>query len=547
MKKKMITVMLVLSMAVSLCACGSSGGNGTEADSRASSQTEESNAETDKEDVAETVSGESVQMKDVINIANSSECSTFDLHMTSENIARVTAGGTVYEQLVTLNASGEPVPELCESYEVNEDSTEFTFILRQNVKFHDGSTMTAEDCVASMNRWLEAYSAAGKLVGDSRFEKVDETTIKIKTDSSCVMLLYLMAGGAQRAVITTVAAMENVDENSYMKEYIGTGPYVFAEWAHDQYVKLERFDDYVPYGNSEEPTDGWAGYKHAYAKELIYWTVAEEATRVAGLQTGQYDLANIGSATFATVDNTEDLTYSTEEGGSIAIVFNKKEGLCADINMRKAINAIVDCDELLVVNYGEFYNLGSCYMESNQELWTTDAGSDQYNQIDYEKAKEYLTDADYNGETLRILASSANNFSKIAELLEAELEAQGIDCEITTVDWPTFTSYREDSTLYDLYISSFSSVPVPSLKNYFGENYAGWTKDTTLTQKLDAFNSSISIEECQNAWEDVQEYCWDYLPIINLGHYESVDAYTANLKGMVYYMSPHIWNAYVEE
>lgn len=539
MKRKIIAVLLSLSMAIGLCACGGSGSDKPSDDSQPADQSEE--VEEEASDAA------AAQIRDVINIANSSECATFDLHMTTENGARVTAGGTVYEQLLTLNANGEPVPELCDSYEVSDDATTFTFTLRQDVKFHDGSTMTAEDCVASMNRWIEAYSAAQNSVGDARFEKVDDATIKIQTDNPCVLLPYLMAGGAQRAVITTLAAMENVDDNNYMQEFIGTGPYVFAEWVHDQYVKLERFEDYVPYGNPEEPSDGWAGYKHAYAKELIYQTVTEEATRVAGLQTGQYDLANVGTTTFATVNNAEDLAYSTEEGGSIAIVYNKKEGLCTDINMRKAINAIVNSDEMLVVSYGEFYNLGSCYMESNQELWVTDAGSSQYNQMDNEKAKEYLDAAGYGGETVRILAASVNNFNKLGEILEAQLEAQGIDCEITAVDWPTFTSYREDPTMYDLYISSFSSVPVPSLKNYFGESFAGWTSDETLTEKLNILNSSLTIEDSQAAWVDLQEYCWEYLPITNLGHYESIDAYTKNLKGMIYYMSPHIWNAYVEE
>ena len=144
-----------------------------------------------------------IQIKDEINVAITAENAVYDLHKTTSNGSRVALCGTVYEQLMTLNGEGEPVPELCESYEMSDDVTEFTFVLRQGVKFHDGSEMTADDVIASLNRWIDSYSAVGNLVGDARFEKVDDTTVKIKTETPCITLLYLLAGGAQRAVITT--------------------------------------------------------------------------------------------------------------------------------------------------------------------------------------------------------------------------------------------------------------------------------------------------------------------------------------------------------
>ena len=112
-----------------------------------------------------------IEIKDEINVSITAENAVYDLHKTTANGSRVALCGTVYEQLVTLNGEGEPVPELCESYEMSDDATEFTFVLRQGVKFHDGSEMTAEDVVASLNRWIDNYSAVAQLVGDARFEK----------------------------------------------------------------------------------------------------------------------------------------------------------------------------------------------------------------------------------------------------------------------------------------------------------------------------------------------------------------------------------------
>ena len=139
--------------------------------------------------------------RDVINIADNDQGASYDLHKDTSVNVRNMLRGTVFEQLVTLKANGEIGPELCESYEVNETSTEFTFHLRQGVLFHNGKEMTSADVVASLNRWLECFSTARKMVGDATFVAVDDYTVTISLQNSAIMLLDMMAGAAQAAVI----------------------------------------------------------------------------------------------------------------------------------------------------------------------------------------------------------------------------------------------------------------------------------------------------------------------------------------------------------
>ena len=84
------------------------------------------------------------KIKDTIHMAVSQEASSYDVHKTTTLIARQVFAGTVWEKLVTLNANSEVIPELCSSYEMSEDACTFTFHLREGVKFHDGSTLSAE-------------------------------------------------------------------------------------------------------------------------------------------------------------------------------------------------------------------------------------------------------------------------------------------------------------------------------------------------------------------------------------------------------------------
>lgn len=74
--------------------------------------------------------------------------------------------GTVYESLMTMDENYEPKEELAESIEVNEDCSEYIYHLRQGVLFHNGQEMKAEDVAVFMNRWIELYGAAAKMVGD---------------------------------------------------------------------------------------------------------------------------------------------------------------------------------------------------------------------------------------------------------------------------------------------------------------------------------------------------------------------------------------------
>lgn len=526
---------------IALTGCGGSSGGSSGGDTAAAS--------TAMSTTEAAVSDPNASYKETLHIAVTQQAPSLDLHKNSSLIARQMCDGTVWEKLVTLNANAEAVPELCESYETSEDGTTITFHLRTGVKFHDGSEMTADDVVASMNRWIEGFSSAATMVGEARFEKVDDTTVQIVGETPLILLPAMIAGSAQPASITTAAACENEDDNGFMIDYIGTGPYKFAEWKQDQYIRLEKFDEYTPYGTEGEPSDGWAGYKAAPTKVLEFDIVPDQATVTAGLEAGQYDCAfNVTDDDYPRLEANPELSVTRSQMGSVALVFNHKEGLGANQYFRTAVNMVLDCDEVLTAAYGSGYELGSCYMDAGQPFWNTDAGSENYNQKDVEGAKKLLEENGYNGEPFRILAPTLNNMDRMAIVMQSELEAVGIPVELITVDWATLTDYRKDSSRYDLYITSFAEVPVPSLKLYFGSSYPGWSDDAALAELFTAMTSASTLDEAKASWEELQAYSWEYLPIICPGHYLGMFAWDKDLTGVnMYSGGPKFWNAGIAE
>jgi len=103
----------------------------------------------------------------------------------------------VFETLVTIDQDLQVQPMLAESFEANADNTEYTFTLREGVKFQDGSDLDADDVVASMNRWDRVSIAAIEAFAGAEWTKVDARTVKLTVpDASFLHLLYLSSIGS---------------------------------------------------------------------------------------------------------------------------------------------------------------------------------------------------------------------------------------------------------------------------------------------------------------------------------------------------------------
>ncbi len=513
--KKFFAILLALTMVFALCACG---GSGEEAESPSA---------------AEPVAQE-------LHIIPANVTTNLDIVTNTSDEAALAVSGSVFEQLVSADADYTPVPELCTGWDVNEDATEYVYHLREGVKFHNGETMTADDVVASMNRWIDNVETASQYTGGAHFEKVDESTVKISMDISCAYLNNLMASYANHPIIVPKSSIDAIDETGLLTEFIGTGPYKIGEIKADQYIRLEKNPDYTPYGTPGE-FSGWAGYKSAPTQTIIFDLVGDESTVISGLQTGLFHAtAGIGYDSYDLFANDENYDVTMSSAEMPMLIFNKKEGLAADAAFRRGINAALNCDEILYGAYGsrDFYTLNSSYMFPSQGLWFTDAGSEYYNQGDGAKAKEILTEAGYDFTTpfKLLVASDSPDFYNMAVVIKSQLEAAGIPCELMTYDWSTFVEIRNNEPdKYNAFITSFSTKTVPSMNLYLSTGWAGWCTDERIQNDLSAINLSTSSEEGAKIWKDLQQYMWeDNMPVVNFGIQKTFMINTSNVDGLGY-------------
>ncbi|ASV68111.1 MULTISPECIES: ABC transporter substrate-binding protein [Cytobacillus] len=482
--------------------------------------------------------GEGVQTGGTLNIAYPTQPQTIDPHETTAEATR-DAAKVIYESLVTLDNNYQVIPQLADSYEINEDGTVITFKLRENVKFHNGELMEANDVIASMKKW----GAKTPELGEHEWKEVDKQTVELHLKEPSSLTMYFLADVSRIAAIMPMEIADSAGPTG-ATEYIGTGPFKFVEWKQDEVIKFEKFADYQSVSTK---ASGLGGKKEAIVDALNWNFVPDSSTRVNGLMSGQYDFAHmLNYDSIPQVESTNGVEVDIWSYGIEALIFNKKEGLFSDIKARQAVNYALDMDEIMGAAFvGEdYYELDSALFLPSQTNWYSEAGKDKYNQKDPEKAKEMLKEAGYNGEEIVILTSrDYEHHYNAAVATQQELEKIGMNVKLDVYDWPTLLERRDNPSAYDIFFTGFSTTTTPNQYVFLNSEteWAGWTNSPEIDQLLEEIRVANE-EDIQGLNDQLHEELWEYLPVVNLGKNSRVSGYSEKISGYTNFLGPNFWN-----
>lgn len=517
-----------------LMACSSQ--TSDDSDSQKDNQQSESNDETNSsDDSTADVDGE-------IIVAYSAQPPVLDPHVSTADAISDTMRH-VWDTLVTVDSNYNIKPLLADSWEVSEDGKTYTFYLRQGVLFHNGKELKAEDVVASMNRWKDAPAGKG-IFADATFEEVDEYTVELRLPEALSTTLPTIShGGAGFAAIMPKEVIENASDEG-VEEYIGTGPFKFVEWKPDQYIHLTRFEDYVP---REEPADGLSGKREALVKDLKFMFVADSSTREAGIRSGEYDFAH--AVPFDNADALEsdpNINNHIYPGGFLVVHFNKKQGLFTDVKARKAVAAALEMDSIMTAGYSDqkYYNLSHNFMMTHQHgFWGSDVGKDQHNIHDVELAKQLLEESGYNGEEIRLITTrDYEDQYHGSVVIQEQLQQIGMNINLEVYDWPTLLDRRNDPNNWEIFVIANVAVPEPTLTGFLSKDYPGWTDDPELDRLIHEFRTKPTLEEARDMFDDLQQWYWDYMPVLKIGDYNRVSSSRSTLENFQYQDGLIFWN-----
>lgn len=441
-----------------------------------------------------------------------------------------------YENLVWYNPPGSEEllrPGLATSWETNEDTSEWTFYLREGVSFQDGTTFDADAVRASIQRYLDQEGAGCSWIWDSveEMEVIDDYTIKLHLSYPAPMDLIstsTFCGG-----MVSPAVVDQPKEWFDAGKCVGTGPYTIESFEKGQRLIMTRFDDY------------WGGWQDNQFDKIVYEIVVDPVVALQMIEGGEADFYPSAPAdriaAFEAMDRLDVIVQPSFQ--HMMFMLNTAKPPLDNKLVRQALAYSFPYDQLVERSEG-------LYTQSRggvpQGMWGWGEELFQYT-YDLEKARELLEEAGYPGggfELQHTYASDATEEAWAIELWTFSLAELGIEHKpqgmtfqslwelaqsdpVTAQDMTTFIWWPTWVTPYDPLWSMYHCEEEP----YWNVTY--WC-NSEFDALLDEGNllTGTDIEAAERKFIEAQEILVEESPAIFIADLPDVWVYSADMEGL---------------
>lgn len=483
--------------------------------------------------------------KEVVTMAIISTWDTLNIYNTSGNYGNAVAD-QLFERLVYRTHDGQILPRLATSWEMADDNQSMTFKLNENVLWHDGEKLTADDIVftiqAMTNPTVDNYyrSAFNVLAGtdndgiaqDSKsvgVEAVNEYTVKFTfkepKDPDSILNAFLSFLYVLPKHLLENDDPASINKSEFWKAPVGAGPFKYVKDVAGETLQLEAFPEY---------------YQGSPDFKTLVVRVVPAANLTAGLMNGDIDVVAMGSIPLSdwnTVKNSDSIVAaSVNEYSYQYMLFNLSESNEAfqDAKVRiafdKAINKKLMVDQLML---GEG-NIAVGPMPSYHPYYNDKLVANGYNP---EEAKKLLEEAgfDFGKEYLLIVPQGNQVREQSALLIQQDLAAIGVKIKIETYDFATLLAMlREGKADLGLLGGGSNIDPGESsviLKPGDPRNYSLLT-DSKWYDIAAKGASLTNLDERKIVYDDYQQALLEDQPYIWLYHQNSLWAYSKRLSNV---------------
>ena len=342
----------------------------------------------------------------------------------------------IFEGLTRFGPDGAVNPGLAATWDISEDGTVYTFALRPGVTFHDGTTLTADDVVFTLDRARAEGSTnaqPGLFANIVSAEAMDELTLRVTLDGPDGAFLFDMAWGD-----AVIVAPESAESNA--TNPIGTGPFRFANRIEGDRIELVRNDAY------------WG---EAVALEAATFRfISDPNAAFAAMMAGDVDAfpnfpAPETLAQFAADPRFSVIVGSTE--GETILAMNNAQAPLDDIRIRQAIAHAINRQDIIdgaMFGYGT--PIGTHFAPHNPN-YVDLTGLSAY---DPDAARALLAEAAPAGLSLRLALPPPAYARRGGEIIAAQLREVGIQTEITNLEWAQWLEQVFRGRDFDLTIVS---------------------------------------------------------------------------------------------
>lgn len=446
-------------------------------------------------------SGTATATGEILNVAQHLQPTRFD-PITAYSNPDALIGNRIFSKLYTYDEGTNTVPNVASGDpQITNDNKRWTIPIRDDVTFHNGDPLTAEDVAYSFQAPLDeetGLSAVFKVI-DS-IEVVDETTVQFD-----LKFPYAMFDDVLTHHIVPKAVRKEDKEAFNTQNPVGSGPFKFVEWKEGEHVTLERWEDY--WGETKPKLGG-----------VEFSPVTESTTRVTTLQTGKQDVIEVvPPKLWNTVDGMDEAHIDAVESiGYFYAAFNLNEGPTTDIDVRQAIDHSFSMDDAVQ----QFIEPAGVRQYSPMpgplvEDWgfPVDQWKSIPNDKNIDEAKSLLDGANVPSDwSCTIIVPPDDNRENIGVSIANGIKETGYEATVERYDWGPFLekAYTGKASDFNIYILGWVRYPDPDdfMYNLFHEEsetvYQGhFYKNDEVMNQISQARQSVDQAERKELYTNV--------------------------------------------
>ena len=436
----------------------------------------------------------------------------------------------MYEGLVRADTDGTVRPLLATAWTHDAQGTTWDFVLRRNVRFHDGHPMTAEAVVRSFHRLMDR---SAPLAGSSRFMAVVDTVTTTDDDMTVRFHLhrpypdFLLLLSFSQAYITSPFAGASLSRHAD-----GTGPFRFAEWKSSEYVMQSRNPDY------------W-GTQSDIADVRWLWS-AEPSVMDMSLHTGDSDIVSNLPALYAQQMQGDPrfVIHDDRNGPLYWIAINMDRRAGSDIRIRQALNYATDRRALVHALLRDRGQPARSPLQPVSPYFVSYAPDPQY---DPQRARALLSDAGLpSGMTFSLAVQDMDE--PIAEALQDMWKKSGITLQISRLEGGVYASEafadpaQKAALQLDGVLASWSSGFIPDMQLrplFYGASAApaganlGFFHDPDVDVLINQGAVETSADNRKDIYARVQQMIMRDAPAVLIYTRDTLVGMRADISGLV--------------
>jgi len=488
------------------------------------------------------------QAAKVLRVATDTNLPWLDPHMGTAFSLRELSSH-VFEGLVTIGEDYGVIPQLAESWSVSPDGLEYTFKLRSGVKFHNGRTMAADDVKASIERFVQFGARKGDLAAVRAVTVVDPSTVRISLKEAQGSFLGAMANPVALLAILPKEIVQGAKDPIQPPNLVGTGPFRLADWVRDQQITLRRFDDYSR--DRRTPASGLGGDRAALVDEVDIVSTGESATRLAGLERGEFDYAMaLAPTAYERLHGSASLdAIVLKPFTQVILQLNANRPPFNQVKSRQAVSRGLDMEAVMRAvtgNQPAFYRLQPSFFFPEQRVWHNTSGQEVYNAKNLDLARRLLKESGYDGRPLALVTNRDIEWLyRAAVPVKPQLEAIGFKVELVVRDWPGQIAQQKEGS-FDMATNGVSTRPEPTGFDYLFRCGASYETYGYCDPEMDKILAT-GVREREpssraQAYAQAQKHFYETVPFVKVGDMFQLDGASKALKGYRVYFLRRFWN-----